>query len=72
LKLTCSLRGIMTNDPHNNIYRNCDVIGVRSEPRSWRVVEYFHDGRHGSSYWLVNLATGAKMRANLSAMTNLW
>lgn len=62
---------LATKDPHNNIDRHCDIIGVNAPSRSWRVVSYFEDS-YGSSYWLINVETGAKMRASLASLTNLY
>lgn len=60
------------NDPHNNINRYCDVIGVKAEPRSWRLVEFVRDAGGKASYRLVNDTTGARMRAGLDNLTNLY
>ena len=57
-------------DRHNNIGRLCSVLDVPGY-RVWRVLaEVIDYGR--LTYWLENVETGAKMRANVEAMTNLY
>jgi hypothetical protein len=61
------------NDPHNNVGRCCDVIGVVAQKdRAWTVMKFVRDVGGNSTYWLRNFETDEVMRCGLSNMTNLY
>lgn len=58
-------------DPHNNINRLCSVLGVPGF-RAWHVDEFVRDSGGNATYWLTNIWTGQRMRANMASLTNLY
>jgi hypothetical protein len=58
-------------DPYNNIGRFCSVTDVPGY-RVWHITRFVRDSGGNATYRLRNIESGARMRANVAALTNLY
>lgn len=59
------------NDPYNNVGRHCSILGEAGY-RVWRLEEFVRDRGGNATYVLRHVETGARVRANIACLTNLY